>query len=154
MLTGGEESLETKNLDSSILLALEKKPQELDAEKLQHGLAKLVLTLVQTITDILEKQAMRRVESGTLTNEEIERLGLAFMQIRERMADIAEKFGLKPEELGIKLSQPLGQQEQATLVDVVDKLIDQGTVIAGDVTIAVAGVDLAALRLLATLTAK
>jgi hypothetical protein len=148
--------LETKNLDNSgLLLALAKsKPQELDAEKLQHGLAKLVMTLVQTITDILEKQAMRRVESGTLTNEEVERLGLAFMQIRERMADIAGKFGLKPEELGIKLSQPFSQQEQATLVDVVDKLIDQGTVIAGDVTIAVAGVDLAALRLLATLTAK
>jgi gas vesicle protein GvpK/gas vesicle protein GvpA/GvpJ/GvpM family len=148
--------LETKNLDNSgLLMALEKsKPQELDAEKLQHGLAKLVMTLVQTITDILEKQAMRRVESGTLTGAEVERLGLAFMQIRERMADIAGKFGLKPEELGIKLSQPFSQQEQATLVDVVDKLIDQGTVIAGDVTIAVAGVDLAALRLLATLTAK
>lgn len=148
--------METKNLDNSgLLLALEKsKPQELDAEKLQHGLAKLVMTLVQTITDILEKQAMRRVESGTLTGAEVERLGLAFMQIRERMADIAGKFGLKPEELGIKLSQPFSQQEQATLVDVVDKLIDQGTVIAGDVTIAVAGVDLAALRLLATLTAK
>jgi len=150
-----EGSLETKNLDGNIMLALENKPQELDAEKLQHGLAKLVLTLVQTITDILEKQAMRRVESGTLTSAEVERLGLAFMQIRDRMADISEKFGLKPEELGIKLSQPLGQQEEhATLVDVVDRLIDQGTVIAGDVTIAVAGVDLAALRLLATLTAK
>ena len=148
--------METKNLDSSgLLLALEKsKPQELDAEKLQHGLAKLVMTLVQTITDILEKQAMRRVESGTLNGAEVERLGLAFMQIRERMADIAAKFGLKPEELEIRLSQPFSQQEQATLVDVVDKLIDQGTVIAGDVTIAVAGVDLAALRLLATLTAK
>jgi len=154
MLTQGEESLETKNLDGNIMMALERKPKELDAEKLQHGLAKLVLTLVQTITDILEKQAMRRVESGTLTDAEVERLGLAFMQIRERMVDIADKFGLKPEELGIKLSQPLGQAEQATLVDVVDKLIDQGTVIAGDVTIAVAGVDLAALRLLATLTAK
>jgi hypothetical protein len=150
-----EGSLETKNFDNSLLLALEKsKPQELDAEKLQHGLAKLVMTLVQTITDILERQAMRRVESGTLTGEEVERLGLAFMQIRDRMADIAGKFGLRPEELGIKLSQPFSQQEQATLVDVVDKLIDQGTVIAGDVTIAVAGVDLAALRLLATLTAK
>jgi len=93
--------LETKNLDNSgLLLALEKsKPQELDAEKLQHGLAKLVMTLVQTITDILEKQAMRRVESGTLNGAEVERLGLAFMQIRERMADIAAKFGLKPEEL-------------------------------------------------------
>jgi hypothetical protein len=94
--------LETKNLNNSgLLLALEKsKPQELDAEKLQHGLAKLVMTLVQTITDILEKQAMRRVESGTLTSAEVERLGLAFMQIRERMADIAGKFATRASYLG------------------------------------------------------
>jgi len=111
-----------------------------------------VLTLVQTITDILERQAIRRVESGTLTDREVERLGLAFMQIRERTADILDKFGLKPEELGIRLQQ--SDQKQVTIVDVVDKLIDQGTVIAGDVTLAVAGVDLATLRLLATLTKK
>ena len=146
-------SLDTRNADSNILLALEKKPEGPDAEKLQHGLAKLVLALVQTVTDVLERQAIRRVESGTLTAEEVERLGLAFMQIRERMADIADKFGLKPEELGIKLSQQ-SDPKQLSIVDVVDKLIDQGTVIAGDVTLAVAGVDLATLRLLATLTTK
>jgi len=142
-----------KSLDASdnVLLALEKKPEGPDAEKLQHGLAKLVLTLVQTVTDVLERQAIRRVESGTLTGEEVERLGLAFMQIRERTSDIADKFGLKPEELGIRLQS---DQKQVTIVDVVDKLIDQGTVIAGDVTLAVAGVDLATLRLLATLTTK
>lgn len=144
-------NLDTRSADGNILLALEKKPEGPDAEKLQHGLAKLVLTLVQTVTDILERQATRRVESGTLTVEEVERLGLAFMQIRERTADIADKFGVKQEELGIRLSQEY-DQKQVSIVDVVDKLIDQGTVIAGDVTIAVAGVDLATLRLLATLT--
>lgn len=143
--------MDTRSADGNILLALEKKPEGPDAEKLQHGLAKLVLTLVQTVTDILERQATRRVESGTLTVEEVERLGLAFMQIRERTADIADKFGVKQEELGIRLSQEY-DQKQVSIVDVVDKLIDQGTVIAGDVTIAVAGVDLATLRLLATLT--
>lgn len=143
--------MDTRSADGNILLALEKKPEGPDAKKLQHGLAKLVLTLVQTVTDILERQATRRVESGTLTVEEVERLGLAFMQIRERTADIADKFGVKQEELGIRLSQEY-DQKQVSIVDVVDKLIDQGTVIAGDVTIAVAGVDLATLRLLATLT--
>lgn len=145
--------MDAKTIDNNILLALEKKPEGPDAERLQHGLAKLVLTLVQTVTDVLERQAMRRVESGTLTAEEVERLGLAFMQIRERTSDIADKFGLKPEELSIRLQQQ-SDQKQVTIVDIVDKLIDQGTVIAGDVTIAVAGVDLATLRLLATLTAK
>jgi hypothetical protein len=151
-------SLDTRSVDdgssNNILLALEeKKPEGPDAEKLQHGLAKLVLTLVQTVTDVLERQAVRRVESGTLTAEEVERLGLAFMQIRERTADIADKFGIKPRELSIRLQQQ-SDQKQVTIVDVVDKLIDQGTVIAGDVTLAVAGVDLATLRLLATLTTK
>lgn len=145
--------MDTSSVDGNILLALEKRPEGPDAEKLQHGLAKLVLTLVQTVTDVLERQAVRRVESGTLTSEEVERLGLAFMQIRERTADIADKFGVKPEELDIRLQQQ-SDQKQVTIVDVVDKLIDQGTVIAGDVTLAVAGVDLATLRLLATLTTK
>lgn len=151
MQEAARKSLDTRNADSNILLALEKKPEGPDAEKLQHGLAKLVLTLIQTVTDVLEKTAIRRVESGTLTTEEVERLGLAFMQIRERTTDIADKFGVKQEELGIRLSQQ-SDQKQVSIVDVVDKLIDQGTVIAGDVTIAVAGVDLATLRLLATLT--
>lgn len=151
MAEAAEKSLDANNIDRNVLLALEKKPEGPDAEKLQHGLAKLVLTLVQTVTDVLERQAIRKVESGTLTNEEIERLGLAFMQIRERTSDIADKFGIKPEELGIRLQS---DEKQMTIVDVVDKLIDQGTVIAGDVTLAVAGVDLATLRLLATLTTK
>jgi len=151
-LEAARKSLDTRNIDSNILLALEKRPEGPDAEKLQHGLAKLVLTLVQTVTDVLERQAIRRVEAGTVTAEETERLGLAFMQIRERTSDIADKFGVKPEELGIRLQQ--SDQKQVSIVDVVDKLIDQGTVIAGDVTIAVAGVDLATLRLLATLTTK
>jgi hypothetical protein len=153
VVEAARKSLDAKTIDSNVLLALEKKPEGPDAEKLQHGLAKLVLTLVQTVTDVLERQAIRRVESGTLTSEEVERLGLAFMQIRERTSDIADKFGVRPEELGIRLSQQ-PDQKQMTIVDVVDKLIDQGTVIAGDVTLAVAGVDLATLRLLATLTTK
>ena len=149
-MEAARKSLDTRNIDSNILLALEKKPEGPDAEKLQHGLAKLVLTLVQTVTDVLERQAIRKVELGTLTGEEVERLGLAFMQIRERIFDISDKFGVKPEELSIKLQQ--SDQRQVTIVDVLDKLIDQGTVIAGDVTLAVAGIDLATLRLLATLT--
>jgi hypothetical protein len=152
VVEAARKSLDADNVDRNIMLALKKKPDGPDAEKLQHGLAKLVLTLVQTVTDILERQAIRRVDSGTLSGEEVERLGLAFMQIRERTSDIADKFGLRPEELGIKLQQ--SDQKQITIVDVVDKLIDQGTVISGDVTLSVAGVDLATLRLLATLTTK
>ena len=145
------EQASVSNLESGAFLALQRKDQEIDGEKLQKGLAKLVLALVQTLADILEKQAARRVESGTLSEEQVERLGLAFMQIRERTADVAEKFGLSEEDLGIRLS---GEQGHVTLVDVVDKLIEQGTVISGDVAVAVAGVDLVTLRLLATITSR
>lgn len=135
---------------SEVLLTLEKRPLEFEPKKIQDGVAKLVLTLVQTITDVLERQAARRVESGTLTDSQIENLGLAFIQIRERMTEVADKFELKPEELGVMVAD--GQQNShVTLVDIIDKLINQGTIIAGDVTLAVAGVDLATLRLMATL---
>jgi hypothetical protein len=150
-----EEGLETalvRDLEENLPLSLPKLGQELDSDRLQHGLAKLVLMLVNTITDVLERQAVRKVESGTLTSQEVERLGLAFMEIRARTAEIADKFGLRRDELAIELSAPAGKQ--ATLVDVVDKLIDQGTVIAGDVGLAVAGIDLAKLRVVATLTSK
>lgn len=125
-MEAARKSLDTRSADSSNtpMLALEKKSDgRTDAEKLEHGLAKLVLTLVQTVTDVLERQAIRRVESGTLSAEEVERRGLAFMQIRERTADIADKFGVQQEELGIRLSQQSDQKE-VSIVDVVDKLID------------------------------
>jgi hypothetical protein len=142
--------LDTRGVEHNVLLELEKRPEGPDAEKLQHGLAKLVLTLVRTVTEVLERQAIRKVESGTLTGEQVERLGVAFMQIRDRTLDIAGKFGVNSDELNINLQQ--SDQGQVNIVDVIDKLIDQGTVIAGDVTLAVAGIDLATLRLLATLT--
>ena len=152
-LQGARKSLDTRSTDKNILLALEKGPEGPNADRLQHGLAKLVLTLVQTVTDVLERQAMRKVKSGSLTSEEVERLGLAFLQIRNRTSDVANKFGVKPEDLCIKLSEQL-DREQVTIVDVIDKLIDQGTILAGDVTLGVAGIELATLRLIATLTAK
>lgn len=147
------ETARVLNPQDNLPLSLPKPERELDSDKLQHGLAKLVLMLVQTITEVLERQAVRRVESGTLTDEQVERLGLAFMQIRERTAQIAGKFGLEYEELSVDLLEPAGRK-QATLVDIVDKLIDQGTVIAGDVRLAVAGIDLTTLRVIATLTAE
>lgn len=127
-----------------------------DTQKLQTGLAKLVLTLVDILRQILEKQAQRRIEQNTLTDEEKERLGLAFMQIKQTVSDVADKFELKPEELKLNLGSIIPSENQAlrqtSIVDIVDKLLDKGTVIGGQVTISVADVDLIALNLLATLS--
>src|SRR5690348_18478638 len=72
----------------------------LDGENLQKGLAKLVLVIIELLRQVLEKQAQRRISSGTLTKVEVERLGLAFMQIKQTITDISDQFGFSPQEIG------------------------------------------------------
>ncbi|HJT09537.1 MAG TPA: gas vesicle protein K [Candidatus Nitrosotalea sp.] len=129
----------------------------LDGEKLQKGLAKLVLIIVELLRQILERQAQRRIQSDSLSKEEIERLGIAFMQIKEKMGYIAEEFGLQANELDGALKGMLKstdhQLARTSLVDVIDRLLEKGAVIGGRITVSVADVDLIALDLLATLAA-
>lgn len=79
----------------------------IDPKNVEKGLAKLVLTLVELIRKLLEKQAVRRVEGGRLTDEEIEKIGEALMKLESKMQELKEIFGLKDEELNINLG-PLG----------------------------------------------
>lgn len=78
-----------------------------DPEKVQQGLAKLVLTLIELLRRLMEKQGMRRMENGTLTDEELEKLGIAFMNLEEKMEELKEIFELKEEDLNLNLG-PLG----------------------------------------------
>ena len=84
-------------------------PKKIDAnpKNVEKGLAKLVLTLVELIRKLLEKQAMRRVEAGSLSEEEIERIGETLMKLERKMEELKEIFGLKDEELNLNLG-PLG----------------------------------------------
>lgn len=129
---------------------------QVDGDKLQKGLAKLVLTLLEILRQTLERQAQRRITQGTLTPAEIERLGTSFMLIRQKLEEIADKFELKPQDLELNVDHLLpsenGIQKRASIVDLVDKLLDKGTVIGGEITISVADVDLVALNLLAMLS--
>jgi phosphoribosylaminoimidazole-succinocarboxamide synthase len=68
----------------------------------------LVLTLVDFIRQVLERQALRRVDEGTLTDEEIERVGLALMRLEETVNDLATQAGLEPKDLKLDLG-PLGK---------------------------------------------
>lgn len=81
---------------------------EADPEKIDSALAGLVLTLVEFLRRVLEHQAVQRLEQGTLTEEEEERLGLAFMRLQERMHELREFFGLREDELNVELG-PLGR---------------------------------------------
>jgi hypothetical protein len=79
-----------------------------EPEDIEAGLAKLVLTLIEFLRQVLEHQAVRRMEGGELTDEQIERLGLALMRLQERLAEIKTAFGLQGEELNVDLG-PLGR---------------------------------------------
>jgi hypothetical protein len=79
-----------------------------DREQLTDGVAKLVLTVVAVIHDLVERQAIRRVEAGSLTDDQVERLGIALEALEERMADVRDAFGLTDEELDLDLG-PLGR---------------------------------------------
>ncbi|WP_244461303.1 gas vesicle protein K [Rhodococcus sp. ZPP] len=84
-------------------------PQRIDAdpESVERGLVTLVLTLVELLRQLMERQALRRVDNGDLSDEQIERIGTTLMLLEERMAELREHFGLTPEDLNIDLG-PLG----------------------------------------------
>jgi hypothetical protein len=78
-----------------------------DPAGVERGLAKLVLTLIELLHQLMERQAIRRIEAGSLSDEEIERLGQTFMKLDERMAELKQIFGLEDEDLNLNLG-PLG----------------------------------------------
>lgn len=80
----------------------------LDPGKTRNGIAQLVLTLVKLLHELLERQALRRVESGTLTDEEIERLGFALMKQAEELERMYRVFGMEEHDINIDLG-PLGK---------------------------------------------
>ncbi len=79
-----------------------------DPDGVEQGLAKLVLTLVEFLRQVLERQAIRRMDGGTLTDDEIERVGLALMRLESKVREMAELFGLDPDDLNLGLG-PLGK---------------------------------------------
>lgn len=74
-----------------------------DAEIVENGLAKLVLSIIELVRKLLEKQALRRMDAGNLSDAEIERLGNALMKLEEKMAELKVTFGLSDEQLNMKL---------------------------------------------------
>jgi hypothetical protein len=79
-----------------------------DPERVEQGLARLVLTVIEVVRKVLEHQAVRRMDGGDLSAEEIERLGLTLLRLDERMQHMKGAFGLTDEDLQIDLG-PLGR---------------------------------------------
>lgn len=80
----------------------------LDSNKVEQGLAKLVLTIIELLRQLMERQAMRRVENDSLTDDQLEELGLTLMRLEEKMEELKRLFGLEKEDLNIELG-PLGK---------------------------------------------
>ena len=78
-----------------------------DPEKVERGLAQLVLTLVELLRQLMERQALRRMEQGTLTDDEVERMGETFMKLEQRMQELKDHFGFEDADLNLDLG-PLG----------------------------------------------
>lgn len=78
-----------------------------DEESVEQGLAKLFLTLMELVRQLLEKQAIRRIEAGTVTDDEIERMGETFLKLERKMTELKSTFGLQDEDLNLNLG-PLG----------------------------------------------
>lgn len=78
-----------------------------DPEAVEKGLVTLVLTIVELLRQLMERQALRRVEDGSLTEDQVERIGCTLMALESRMAELREHFSLRPEDLNLDLG-PLG----------------------------------------------
>ena len=78
-----------------------------DPEGVEKGLAKLVLTVIELLRQLMEKQALHRIDGGKLSEEEIERLGETFMKLEAKMIELKKTFGLEGEDLNLNLG-PLG----------------------------------------------
>jgi Gas vesicle protein K len=79
-----------------------------DREDVARGLAQLVLTLIELVRQLMERQAIRCIEAGGLDDDQIERLGQALMALEQRMEELREDFGLEEEDLNLDLG-PLGR---------------------------------------------
>ena len=78
-----------------------------DPDSVERGLVSLVLTIVELLRQLMERQALRRAEDGTLTDEQIENIGWTLMSLEQKMGELRDHFGLDPEDLNLDLG-PLG----------------------------------------------
>jgi hypothetical protein len=79
-----------------------------DSESVEQGLARLVLSLIELLRRLLERQAVRRLEGGSLSDQQVEEMGQALMKLEAKVVEMAAMFKLKPEDLNLELG-PLGR---------------------------------------------
>jgi len=117
MIAHAEPRVESPNLSQfAEVMSVEMSPGKCTAapritlkeDDVKNGLGKLALTVIDLLRELLERQAIRRMESGSLTDAEVERLGSTFLRLSEEMQRLKKEFGLEDEDLNIDLG-PLGK---------------------------------------------
>jgi hypothetical protein len=139
-----------ENKKQKIVKPKQKPKVNLDGEKIKNGLGQLVLTIIELLRELMEKQAIRRIEKGKLTEEQIEKLGNNFKRLKEEVEKLKEYFELEDEDIGLDLGPVTLVEDEsgkASVVEILDRLLGKGVVVRGDVIISVADVDLIALNL-------
>ena len=98
-------SNEEERLRQSLTFAEPSIPQRIsaDPEVVENGLAKLVLSIIELVRRLLEKQALRRMDAGNLTDQEVERLGASLMKLEEKMEELKRVFNLSDDDLNLTL---------------------------------------------------
>ena len=107
-LLSGPADLKPFAADATRLDAAVSRHIDADPENVERGLAQLVLTIVELLRQLMERQAIRRVEAGGLDDETVERLGRTLMALEQRMEELKRVFGLTDEDLNLDLG-PLGR---------------------------------------------
>jgi hypothetical protein len=100
----------TSGTESGTVPGFPRVPQQhiaADPESAERGLVTLVLTLVEFLRQLMERQALRRVDDGDLSDDQVEKIGITLMALEQRMAELREHFGLSEEDLNLDLG-PLG----------------------------------------------
>lgn len=126
-------------MSASLRTAMDKTTTSRNGADIEQQLARLVLTLLDAVRQLMERQAERRVTTGTLTDTEIDHLGMALLRLANKMDDLKKLFDLEGD-LGLHLALTDGRK--IDLVDAIDRLIDKGVTLQGDLTLAVADIDL------------
>jgi hypothetical protein len=108
-ITPGEMEQAVEGLNQEFASIANGAAQRIDCtpENIDQGLARLVLSLIELLRRLLERQAIRRMEGGTLEDAQIEDMGLALMKLEQKIRELAHQFGLRPEDLNLELG-PLG----------------------------------------------
>lgn len=132
----------------------------------EAGLASLLLTVVELVRQLMEAQVIRRMESGDLSDEDLDRAAESIRRLEEEIVHLCEVFDIDPEDLNIDLGEmgtllpgkggyyPGETSQSPSLLELLDRLLDTGVVVEGDVDLGLAQLNLIQAKLRLVLTSK